>query len=393
MRFQKIDVKPAQRALSPQKTKEACLMLQLSDFDYHLPDELIAQNPADKRENSRLCVLQENGCIIDSSFSELADHIPKNALVILNNSKVFSSRLLGNLPSGGKAEIFLLSSPYCDKRDNQTKAVCLGRPMKKFTPGKKILFANNLEATIEDKYETNAGPRITVAFNKSTEDLFSWFEQYAKTPLPPYIKREKNSQLEQQDKERYQTVYAKDLGSVAAPTAGLHFTDEMFAKLKNKGVTIDFVTLHVGAGTFMPVKTEDISQHDMHSEIFSISSQTLNQIKKAKTEGRKIIAVGTTALRAIESLAELSNRDFEKAQKLCNSWQETSLFIRPKDEEDRHIPWIADAIITNFHQPKSTLFMLISALIGYKKARSYYNRAVDSRYRFFSYGDSNLLWF
>lgn len=368
-------------------------MLQLSDFDYHLPDELIAQNPTDKRENSRLCILKPNGDITDTHFDSLAEHIPDNSLILLNNSKVFSSRLIGNLPSGGKAEIFLLSAPYKDLKDSKTKAVCLGRPMKKFSSGKKILFRENLEVTIEDKYETSAGPRIRVSFNKTTEDLFHWFENYAKTPLPPYIKREKDNPFEQEDKDRYQTVYAKDLGSVAAPTAGLHFTDEMFNKLKAKDISIGFVTLHVGAGTFMPVKTEDISLHDMHSEIFSISSETLKMIEDAKKSGRKIIVVGTTALRAVESLGKASSRSFENSYKLCDTWQETSLFIRPEKKEDRYTPWIADGIITNFHQPKSTLFMLISSLVGYETARSYYNRAVENRYRFFSYGDSNLLWF
>jgi S-adenosylmethionine:tRNA ribosyltransferase-isomerase len=388
------DDKPAVQRLYKRPTtgKKKQNMLKLSDFDYNLPEELVAQTPADKRQESRLCVFKNKEQISDSVFSCLPDFIPENSLVILNNTKVFSSRLFGKLSTGGKVELFLLSSPFKDNASQNIRAVCLGRPMKKFKVETVLYFPESLEAKIVEKYETSAGARVVVEFNKSLDDLYSWFESYAKIPLPPYIKREKEDELDEFDKERYQTVYATHQGSVAAPTAGLHFTDDILENLEKKNIEIDYVTLHVGAGTFMPVKTEDISLHDMHGEIFSISKETLNKIEKAKSEGRSVIVVGTTAFRAIESLGKFSERNFERAYELCDTWNETSLFIRPETKGDRYNPWITDAIITNFHQPKSTLFMLVCALIGYENAQSYYDRAIKERYRFFSYGDSNLFW-
>lgn len=368
-------------------------MLKLNDFDFHLPEELIAQTPSEKREESKLCILGKDGNIIDKNFFDLPSHLPEGSLIILNNSKVFSSRLLGKLETGGRIELFLLSSPYNVEGKNNAHAICLGRPMKKFKEGTVLYFPQDLTCKIETKYETSAGTRVKVSFNKSVQEMYDWFESYAKIPLPPYIKRSKEEDpFEELDKERYQTVYAQDKGSVAAPTAGLHFTEEILNQLSSKNIDIEYVTLHVGAGTFMPVKTEDIDEHEMHSENFFVSKSTLNKIKACKENEKDVIVVGTTAFRALESLAKLCERDFEKALAYTDSWQETSLFVRPKHQADRYTPWTADAIITNFHQPKSTLFMLISALIGYKTARSYYDRAVEKRYRFFSYGDSNLLW-
>ena len=364
-------------------------MLQLEDFDYHLPSDLIAQNPPTRREDSRLCVREKSGKIIDSNFSNIVDMLPKDSILVLNNTKVFSSRLIGNLLSGGKAEIFLLSSPYNDSTNGSTRAFCLGRPMKKFKSGIKIYFTDGLTACIVDKTTENF---LEVEFNFSLNEIFHWFEIHGSTPLPPYIKRDKDDSRLSTDRKRYQTVYAQHSGSVAAPTAGLHFTNEILKKIEDKGISIEHVTLHVGAGTFMPVKTNSIQDHKMHEEFFLIPAKTMINLEKAKEKNRKIIAVGTTAFRALESMATLSEKNFENSKNHCDKWNQTNLFIHPKTSKDFYRPWLVDALITNFHQPKSTLFMLICALIGYDNARSYYGRAVKERYRFFSYGDSNLLW-
>lgn len=376
-------------------TVKIITMLTLTDFDYHLPDKNIAQVPSSTREESRLCVLKKDKTIVDSSFGSLCDFIPEGSLVVLNNTSVFSSRLSGKLVSGGKVEIFLLGRPYEHKvgdRQDTTRAVCLGRPMKKLKPGTTIQFDGNISAKIISKSEKLNTPEVTVEFQLPATSIYQWLEQNAITPLPPYIKRSENDPRALFDKDRYQTVYAKHTGSVAAPTAGLHFSDHSFSKLNEKGIDICELTLHVGAGTFMPVKTDDVSKHHMHKETFLLPLSSLKKIREAKENGRNIVVVGTTVFRALESIAERTSRDFDAAENLCETWLDTDLFVRPKTKEDLYRPWIADALLTNFHQPKSTLFMLICALIGYDQAKHYYERALREDYRFFSYGDSNLLW-
>ena len=367
-------------------------MLNLTDFDYHLPGELVAQTPLEGRDHSRLCVHKKNGMTVDACFSDLPSFLPKNSLIVVNDTKVFPSRLFGNLYSGGKVELFLLTLPKISKNQDGCIGSCLGKPMKKLRIGTKIYFEDSLEAVVLERIETPSGPRLSVSFNCSLKDLLNWCHNNAKAPIPPYIRRKEKDPLDKIDKERYQTIYAMTQGSVAAPTAGLHFTDEIISRLKSNSIDFASITLHVGAGTFMPVKTEDITKHNMHKEIFSISDQTLKKIVTTRESGGKVLVVGTTVLRAIESLGKLADREFAQASELCDTWLETDLFVKPKSRTEIYVPWLIDGLITNFHQPKSTLFMLICSLIGFDKAHYHYERAIKEKYRFLSYGDSNLFW-
>lgn len=336
--------------------------MRLSDFDFDLPQELIAQFPEERRDQSKLLIANSKKI---ETFFQLPKYLKKGDVLVFNNSKVINAKL--QLPKGQSFIYVNLNRPIA-------KNTWLGfaRPSKKLEIGDRFSFDQH-ELIITNKHSFG---EIEIEFKlEENTTIFEFLDIYGQIPLPQYIKRNGNN-LE--DKERYQTVYGQVLGSVAAPTAGLHFTRELLDEIKNMGVQIEFVTLHVGAGTFLPVKVDNITEHRMHSEWFSISQNTAFNINKAKSENRKVIAVGTTALRALESnvVDEL----------LIAGDTETNIFIIPGYDFK-----IVDALITNFHLPKSTLFMLVCAFYGYDKMHALYKYAIDSKLRFFSYGDAMFI--
>ncbi|MFY9589721.1 tRNA preQ1(34) S-adenosylmethionine ribosyltransferase-isomerase QueA [Rickettsia endosymbiont of Halotydeus destructor] len=335
--------------------------MKLSDFDFNLPPELIAQTPSEKRENSNLLVAGKNGPI-KTKFYNIVDYLLPGDLLVFNNSKVIKAKL--NL---GKNVTINLNKKLSD---NSWSA--FAKPARKLHVGDEFIFDKH-KVVITKKLEMG---EIELQFVLDNISVFEFLDIYGEMPLPLYIKRPlpiKN------DNERYQTVYNSVEGSVAAPTAGLHFTNETLDKLKSKGVETAFVTLHVGAGTFLPVKSENIDEHKMHSEYCSISLEAAEIINKAKQEGRRIIAVGTTAMRTLESAAfqeQVKAREFE-----------TNIFIKPGYKFQ-----IVDMLLTNFHFPKSTLFILICAFAGHKEMHELYKYAIKEKMRFFSYGDATLLY-
>ena len=337
-----------------------------SDFYYDLPQELIAQTPLDKRDTSRLMTLDRvTGAVEHHHFYELPDFLNPGDCLILNNSRVLPARLLGQrLPGGGACEILLL----IDRGDKVWE--CLVRPGKKLRPGARVSFGNG-ELTAEIVGEVEGGNRL-VRFDY--EGIFlEVLERLGKMPLPPYIKEEL------QDQERYQTVYSKVLGSAAAPTAGLHFTPELLEKIASKGIGIGYVTLHVGLGTFRPVKEEEITDHEMHSEFCTIPQETADLINRTKAGGGRCICVGTTSCRTLESWAAEDGHMEAKA-----GW--TNIYIYP----GYHFK-VMDGLVTNFHLPESTLIMLVSAFAGREQVLAAYAEAVKERYRFFSFGDAMFL--
>jgi len=364
------------------------MQLTLADFDYAVPEHLVAQEPLAARDASRLLVRAAEGALHDAYVRDLTSELPRDALLILNDTRVFPSRLLGQLASGGKCELFLLGET--------TPGVwqALGRPMKKLKPGTRLAWDGGVEAEVREKRdETDGSAVLTVAFNRAADELAAWLDTYGVVPLPPYIKREApEPAATSRDRDRYQTVYARATGSVAAPTAGLHFTPALLAGLAAKGIATARVCLHVGGGTFLPVKSERLDEHVMHREKVHVPKETAQAISDAKRAGRPVIAVGTTTFRALEDLFRRAGRNPEKFVTHAGTWNETDLFVRPATRDDRYVPWVMDALITNFHQPKSTLFMLVCALLGYENARSMYAHAIAREYRLFSYGDACLLW-
>jgi S-adenosylmethionine:tRNA ribosyltransferase-isomerase len=338
--------------------------LKLSDFDYDLPQELIAQEPASQRDGSRLMVLNRTGGGIEHRiFSDLENYFVPGDLLVLNDTKVFPCRLAAAKPGGGKAEIFLLS----ERGPNLWHALVKGG----VSTGKRLGIAPGIEAEIID--EQADGSRM-VRFH-GIDDIRGVLRELGRVPLPPYIRRLPSDH----DRERYQTVYAAQEGAVAAPTAGLHFTRELIGKLSAKSVLFTYVTLHVGPGTFQPVRAELISEHRMLPERYSISEQAASTINRARTEGRRVIAVGTTSVRTIETAA----RD---TGVVVPGEGSSELFIYPGYRFQA-----TDGLITNFHLPKSTLLMLVSAFAGRKHVLSAYRTAVAEKYRFYSYGDAMLI--
>lgn len=336
-----------------------------SDFYFDLPERLIAQTPLKNRDASRLLHLdKETGEIEHRHFYDIKQYLRKGDCLVLNNSRVLPARLIGSRPTGGSVELVLLK----DVGDGCWE--CLSRPGRKTRPGQEIIFGNGeLTATVQSV--TDGGNRI-VKF--SFEGIFlEVLEKLGKMPLPPYIKEE----LE--DSERYQTVYSKELGSAAAPTAGLHFTEALLQEIRDMGVNVCFVTLHVGLGTFRPVKAERIEDHEMHSEFCMIPAETAKIINDTKQSGGRIIAVGTTSCRTLESFAKEDGTVEETA-----AW--TNIFIYPGYKFK-----CIDALITNFHLPESTLIMLVSALAGRENILNAYNEAVKEEYRFFSFGDAMII--
>ena len=338
--------------------------MRTQDFDFFLPDALIAQHPANARNASRLLHLEGNsGRLADKLFIDLPDFLNAGDLLVFNDTRVIKARLFGVKSTGGNVELLV----------------------------ERVLDAHNVLAHIRASRSPKAGARLKLADAIDAEvisrddDLFhvkflndapvlDLLEHYGALPLPPYI----THAAEAEDDERYQTVYAKHAGAVAAPTAGLHFDDAMLSELQAKGVNIAYVTLHVGAGTFQPVRVDNIEDHKMHSEIYHISPETVAMIKATKANGGKIIAVGTTSLRALESAAQ--HGDLKSGQ------GETNIFITPGFKFK-----IVDKLITNFHLPKSTLLMLVSAFAGFEPIKNAYAHAVKQEYRFFSYGDAMFL--
>ncbi len=340
--------------------------MKTSDFDFYLPEELIAQYPLEKRDYSRLMVLDKaTGEIEHKHFYDVIDYLNKGDTLVLNNTRVMPARLIGEKAiSGGKIEFLLL------KRIEGDKWECLAKPGKRAKIGTEFTFGEGkLKCNVVDIVEE--GNRI-IEF--SYDGIFEQvLDDLGEMPLPPYI----TEKLE--DRERYQTVYSKEQGSAAAPTAGLHFTKELLEKVKEKGVNIAYVTLHVGLGTFRPVKVDDVNEHVMHSEFYHLEEEDAKIINETKKRGNKIISVGTTSTRTLETIGD--ENGFVKPQ---SGW--TNIFIYPGYKFK-----VVDKLITNFHLPESTLIMLVSALAGKEKVMNAYNEAVKEKYRFFSFGDSMII--
>ncbi len=350
------------------------MSLLVKDFDYNLPLELIAQAPAKPRDHSRLLLLnKKNGELKHCHFYDIVDFLNPGDLLVLNNSKVFPARLIGQKKdTGGKIEVFL------HRKINLNTWECLLRGRLK--ENLIIIFHHKLIARV---IKNNNDGTWQVKFNLSGDKFWQVINKIGEIPLPPYIKR--NKQI-YSDKNNYQTVFAaaSKVGSVAAPTAGLHFTTSLLKKIRAKGVKIVCVTLHVGLGTFAPVKTGNILDHKMHSEFAEVSAATIKAILDTKKTGRRVIPVGTTSCRTLESIV-WDKLKKEKTKRALNFW--TDIFIYPSYKFK-----VTDALITNFHLPKSTLLMLISALAGEKNVKSAYKEAIIEKYRFFSYGDSMFIY-
>ena len=336
--------------------------MKTHDFWYDLPEELIAQTPLEKRDTSRLLVLdRQTGAVSHHHFYDIIEYLREGDCLVMNDSRVLPARLLGHRPTGGAVEVLLL-------RDlGQHKWECLCKPGKKMQVGNRVIFGNG-ELTAQVVAVQEDGNRI-VEFEYEGI-FFEVLERLGKMPLPPYIK------AELQDQERYQTVYSKEVGSAAAPTAGLHFTKELLEKIRQKGVQTAFVTLHVGLGTFRPVKAEEISEHHMHSELCMMSQETADILNATKARGGRVICVGTTSCRTLESLVN-DDGSFIAGSR----W--TDIFIFPGYSFKA-----MDGLITNFHLPESTLVMLVSAFAGREHVLNAYEQAVAQRYRFFSFGDA-----
>ena len=335
------------------------------DFYFDLPEELIAQVPAQKRGDDRLMVL-ENGAYSDHWVNELPDLIGKDTVLVVNNSKVRKARVFGMNALRANIE-FLFLSPMPDGSWN-----CMMKRLKRQKEGTSYTFLGpdgyvENTATLREKHEDGT---VNLVFDEPVTEEF--FERCGHVPLPPYIKREDNDE----DETRYQTVYAKELGSVAAPTAGLHFTAGLLERIKDKGIPVYEVTLHVGAGTFFPVRTENIEEHHMHTEHYSISPEVFDALNNAKREGKRILSVGTTSMRTLESAADEHGR-------LAVREGDTDIFIYPGYRFK-----FVDELLTNFHTPESTLLMLVSAFAGKEAIKAAYDHAIDTKYHFFSYGDA-----
>jgi S-adenosylmethionine:tRNA ribosyltransferase-isomerase len=345
--------------------------MKLSDFDYDLPPERIARYPLDRREDSRMLVLDRSTKTFeDHTFLELPKYLKRGDVLVLNKTRVIPARLVGKrVTTGANIEIFLLRELHRD--DNGVRWQVLAKPARKVVVGETYLFSDSLKCVADSV--ADEGIR-TVMFAMPGDAFDRELASTGHTPLPPYLNRED----EPSDRERYQTIFAEVPGAVAAPTAGLHFTDAMLVHLSNIGVEIVTIVLHTGLGTFRPVEVEQIEEHTMHEEYFEISDEAAVAIVRAKREGRRVIAVGTTSVRTLETAAT------DGELKAGSGW--SKLFIHPPYRFQ-----IADALITNFHMPKSTLLMMISALAGSEFVLEAYKHAVDSGYRFFSYGDAMMI--
>lgn len=335
-------------------------MYSLSDFDFHLPQELIAQVPLPERSASRL--LQVDGdTLVDRAFADIVDLLSPGDLLVFNDTRVLKARFFGVKQTGGKVEVLI--ERVVDQRTVHAQV----RASKSPQPGSAIRLADAFDVVVGER----VGEFYTLTF---PSDVFELIEAHGRLPLPPYIEHD----ADEFDEKRYQTVYAKEPGAVAAPTAGLHFDQALLDRLRAKGVRFAYVTLHVGAGTFQPVRTENLAEHKMHSEWYTIPQETVDAERETKAAGNKVIAVGTTSMRALESASQSGSLQAGSA--------DTALFITPGYGFKT-----VDRMVTNFHLPKSTLLMLVSAFAGYRQIRAAYAHAIEQRYRFFSYGDAMLL--
>ena len=339
--------------------------MKTQDFWYDLPEELIAQTPLLKRDTSRLMVLDKNtGEVTHKHFYDILEYLHPGDCLVMNDSRVLPARLLGHRPTGGAVELLLLRD-LGDKRWE-----CLAKPGRKLLEGQQVIFGNGELTAVVCKV-CDDGNRIVEFFYEGI--FLEVLERLGKMPLPPYIK------AELQDQERYQTVYSKEVGSAAAPTAGLHFTEELLEKIRQEGIKTAFVTLHVGLGTFRPVKVEDVHSHHMHSELCMLGEETAKILNETKASGGRIICVGTTSCRTLESLVN-EEGTFETKSR----W--TDIFIYPG-----YTFKAMNALITNFHLPESTLVMLVSAFAGRENVLNAYTQAVAEKYRFFSFGDAMFI--
>lgn len=345
--------------------------MQVSDFHFDLPDELIARYPQPERTSSRLLQLNGNsGELVDGIFTDVLSHVESGDLVVFNNTRVIPARMFGRKESGGKLEVLV-------ERMLDTKSILAHvRCSKSPKPGSVILLGENDEFSAEMVARHDA--LFELKFN-SDQTVLEILEQIGHMPLPPYIDRPD----EDADKERYQTVYNQKPGAVAAPTAGLHFDEMLLEKIKAKGADLAYVTLHVGAGTFQPVKVDNIHDHHMHAEYVEVTQEVVDAINVTKARGGRVIAVGTTSVRSLESAAQDA---LKNGTELVPFFGDTEIFIFPGYEYQ-----LVDCLITNFHLPESTLIMLVSAFAGYENTMNAYQHAVDNHYRFFSYGDSMFI--
>ena len=339
--------------------------MKTSDFDYYLPEELIAQTPIKDRDKSRLLVIdRKTGELTHEVFSNIIDYLNSGDVLVLNNTKVLPARLIGHkIDTDAVIEVLMLKDLGNDTWE------CLSKPARRIKVGSIVKFSDELSAECISVGEDGIR-HFKFIYNGIFLEIL---DRLGEMPLPPYI----HEKLK--DKDRYQTVYAKELGSAAAPTAGLHFTKDLLNKIKEKGILIEEITLHVGLGTFRPVEVEDVNNHKMHSEFYTMSKETADILNKAKKEGRRIISVGTTTTRTLETIINLYN-EFKE----CSGW--TDIFIYPGYEFKA-----IDALITNFHLPKSTLVMLVSAFSSKENILNAYNEAVKEKYRFFSFGDAMFI--
>ena len=338
--------------------------MKTSDFRYDLPPELIASEPLKERSASRLLCLNIGGEVKHRQFCDLPDLLQEGDLLIFNNSKVIPARLYGQKETGGKVEILI------ERIINDQVAMAHVKASKSPKVESIIILKEGLDITVTARDDS----LFELSLNDKNADWMSVLNDIGHIPLPPYMEREDRDD----DRERYQTVYAKKEGSVAAPTAGLHFDNNLLERLSTKGINSAYVTLHVGAGTFQPVRVNDISEHKMHAERFEITQETCDLIERTKSAGKRVIAVGTTSVRVLESAA--------KDGTLSASSGETDIFITPGYKFQ-----VIDGLITNFHLPESTLLMLVSALMGKENILNAYHQAIEEKYRFFSYGDAMLL--
>ena len=348
----------------------------LSDFDYELPENLVAQVPLPNRTDSRLLHLTSKG-VSHEQFPDLLKHLHAGDLLMLNDTQVVKARLYGEKDSGGLAEVLLErvvatdANAGHDSTVTSRHALCQVRVSKALQPGRFLQFAEHSVECVGRKGE--------FYLLKFPQPVFEFLEAYGELPLPPYIHRESGNAIGEFDETRYQTVFANNPGAVAAPTAGLHFSSELLAAAKDIGVEVAYVTLHVGAGTFQPVRVNDVAEHQMHREYYAISDDAVAAIEQTKQRGGRVVAVGTTVIRALESAAQSTGQ-------VTSGGGETALFIRPGFEFK-----VVDALVTNFHLPKSTLLMLVCAFAGFEPMIASYKVAVSEGYRFFSYGDAMFI--
>jgi len=348
--------------------------MQRQDFSYELPDELIAHHPTPDRTGSRLLCLDGNTAEVShQQFTDLLAYVNPGDLMIFNDTRVIPARLYGRKLSGGRVEILI------ERVLNSHQALAHIRASKSPKPGSQLVLDNEAVIDVTGREESLFALDFSPAINDEYSDIFAILDAVGHMPLPPYITREDAVS----DQERYQTVYGREAGAVAAPTAGLHFDEAMLEALAAHGVDIGYVTLHVGAGTFQPVRVDDIREHQMHSEVMSVDQAVCDKVNQAKAQGRRVIAVGTTSVRCLESAAAQCTPE----QPLIKPYQgETRIFIYPGFNYK-----VVDALLTNFHLPESTLLMLVSAFAGYDNVMKAYHIAVAERYRFFSYGDAMFI--